>query len=208
MSRKSKDVETRKNYQKIFVRFILEKKFSSEVLYGYHTWPQVGPGAVFGDLRVHDQCGLKLMDPATIQGTRIIRNIKARVIEGSNSIYKNIGVYIYKYNDAYGGAPCCDYEPTPDADSANPNQARYSISNFQNMLGQSVFHNNDLTEHEINVEGEYLMESGDVLCVSFGNLNMFGTIVPTTGGHYTYTTETVSGTVLIAGTIEYEIAFL
>jgi len=148
------------------------------------------------------------MDPATIQGTRIIRNLKVRVIEGSNSIYKDIFVLFYKYNDAYGGMPCCDYHPTPDENSANPSLAYYSMANFQSMLGQCTIHKNDTTEHEINIEGEYLMESGDVLCVSAGNIEIFGTIVPTTGGQYTYTTERVSGTVIIAGTIEYEIAFL
>lgn len=210
MSSKSKGKDKKDIWQNISNKVVFGHKYDNVSVFGYLFAPQFGTSTVIGNYEVFGECGMDLIDPVYVQGARIIKNMKIRLAQAVNTVNRNHIVVVYKYNRAYGGKPCCNYYPAANEGNMSLNVGGPTINNYQNVLGQSIFNQSDSTEHVICIDKEIVLESGDLIKISVGNIPMYGYISRsgTEPPVYTQVPEVIDGSIAITATVECAVAYL
>lgn len=207
MSSKSKGKNKNDVWQNSVASFVMREDYNGGY-YGTHFVPQYGNSVQRGEYIVYEHCGMQIIDPSTVQGNRIVKDIEIRAsLLSSLSAVNSYVVVLYKYNAAYGGTPVVDIVPTPNEIHSGLSYAYETIRNYPSILGTCVIQGNNTDEHIIRYDGEVILESSDEIRIIYGNLVRWGSISHE-GGEYTKVLTQLEGTTVLTGTAKCAVAYL
>lgn len=207
MSSKSKGKNHKDVWQNSVASFVLRHDYNGNA-YGIYWTPQYGNSIQRGEDVIYGSCGMGIIDPSTIQGNRIVKDIEIRAsLLSSLTPVNSYVVVLYKYNSAYGGTPVPDIDPVANEPNSRPSYAYVTIANYPNILGTCVIQGNSTDEHIIRYDGEVILESSDEIRIIYGNLIRWGSIEHE-GDEYTKVPTVLEGTTILTGTAKCAVAYL